>query len=377
MPQNSQSIRILQVARMKKGGGVASVLMNYYRNIDRSKVQFDFLDDSNADETFEEEILRLGGKYYKAPNYKRDPLRFVLVIDKIVKKYDIVHTHELAYNILILFIARINGVSHSHSHSHSHIQDGDYFTKMKRLFVKATHPFYRLATKRFAVSENSGKFLYGKKSFEKINNAIDVKRFLFSAEKREKVRNKLDLSNDVILVGYIARFEKQKNHVFLIDVFEEIVKLRQNVRLLLVGDGSGIENIKEVVIRKKVADKVIFYGRADNVNELYSAMDIFAFPSLGEGLGIVGIEAQTAGLHVVASKNITIEMQVSDLVKWLDLSEGTEKWAKVILECAKNPKRKDMYDIITKARYNISEESKKLMELYVNEMIGTKRITNH
>jgi glycosyltransferase involved in cell wall biosynthesis len=372
MNNNKQPIRVLHIARMKKGSGVASVLMNYYRNIDRSKVLFDFLSDGNEWETFESEINSLGGKLYKVPNYKRHFLRFILLVYKIMKSkmYSIIHTHELAYNLPILIIARIKGISHSHSHSH--IQDGDFFSRVKKFFISTTRPLYGFfASKRFACTKNAGKFLYGKLQFEIIPNAIQVEKFLFSSENRDKIRTELFLSDDVVLIGYVAGFSIQKNHSFLIEVLELLVKEHKNIRLILVGYGAEMENIKNLVFVKQLSDFVIFYGKSDNVEELYSAMDVFAFPSLGEGLGIVGIEAQTNGLPVLASTNIPPEMKISDLVYWLDLKEGAKIWADKLLEITGKRKMTDMSKTITEAGYNISEEAKKLTDLYCGLSVKT------
>jgi glycosyltransferase involved in cell wall biosynthesis len=257
--RENNPIRVLHIARMKRGGGVASVLISYYRNIDRSKVQFDFLSDGNEWETFENEIKDLGGVLYKIPNYKQHFLQFILLINKIVRRenYSIIHTHELAYNIPILAIAKINGISHRYSHSH--IQDGDFFSKIKKHFISIMRPLYGfLATERFACSQNAGKFLYGKLPFEIIPNAINIEKFLFSYDSRKKIRNNLSLSDKNILLGYVARFEKQKNHLFLVDVLGKLFEKNINVFLLLVGDGTEQEKIKQRAKEKNVFDKIIF-----------------------------------------------------------------------------------------------------------------------
>jgi glycosyltransferase involved in cell wall biosynthesis len=363
--KNDEPVRVLHIARMKKGSGVASFLMNYYRNIDRSRVRFDFLSDGNELETFENEIESMGGKLHKVPNYRKRFFKFLFFLIKIINKnnYTVIHTHELAYNLPVLAIAKIKKIRHSHSHSH--IQDGDFFSRMKKLFILSTRFSYGfLATKRFACSQSAGKFLYGRLPFKIIPNAIKADNFAYSQEKRYKIRKKLYLSDDTVLIGYVAGFTRQKNHPFLIEILEILVKKQKNVKLILIGYGIETENIKKITAQKKLSDFVIFYGKSENVGELYSAMDVFVFPSLGEGLGIAGIEAQANGLPVLASTNIPPEMEISDLVTWIDLKEGREAWAEKALEVLSKRKTADMSKIISSAGYSIDEEAKKLADFY-------------
>jgi len=365
--KNDDPIRILHIARMKKGSGVASFLMNYYRNIDRTRVQFDFLSDGNEWETFENEIKSMGGKLYKVPNYKKHFFSFVFLVTKIIdrKKYAVIHTHELAYNLLVLGIARIKGISHRYSHSHSNIQDDNFSSRIKILFIASTRFLYGfLATKRFACSGRAGEFLYGGLSFEIIPNAIKAVNFAYSREKREKIRKELLLADDTVLIGYVAGFTKQKNHSYLIEILELLTGKNKNIKLVLIGYGIEMENIQKLAAQKKCSDLVIFYGKSEKVEDLYSAMDVFVFPSLGEGLGIAGIEAQANGLPVLASTNVPPEIEVSGLASRIDLKEGREFWAEKILEILPKRTTADMSGTITAAGYNIDEEAKKLTEFY-------------
>jgi glycosyltransferase involved in cell wall biosynthesis len=175
------------------------------------------------------------------------------------------------------------------------------------------------------------------------------------------------LPENAFVIGYVARFIKEKNHSFLLDVFMNVLQKNNNAYLLLVGDGKMRDKIKKYIADSNISNNVLFYGVSKNVHELYSAMDIFVFPSLSEGLGLTGIEAQCAGLPVMASLFIPKTMQVTNLVKWLDLKIGAEKWAEKALEYSILQERMNMTEMITTNGYNIKNECMKLEMLY-NEL---------
>ena len=369
-----RTIKVLHIANMMKGGGVASFLMNYFRHIDRSEILFDFVSEDLHIDTYEEEINNLGGKLYIVPHYKNNFWGYIKALDKIIKPdvYDTVHCHEFVLSIIALFISRKNKIRFRYSHSHSYAVRGGLFSIIiKKILVFLSHPFFRLlSTRCFACSEDAGRYLFGNTSnFEIIHNAIYVEKYLFNKHLRTKIRSSLNISDTALLLGYVARFDKQKNHIFLIKVFSKILEKKNDAMLLLVGSGTDYQTIHDMITAYNIAEKVIFYGISDNVSELYSAMDVFVFPSLAEGLGIVGIEAQCSGLPVIASSNIPKMMQVSNLVTWLNLNDSIDEWADKVINCSLKTERKDMSEVITSAGYNISFESKKLEQIYLQNNI--------
>jgi glycosyltransferase involved in cell wall biosynthesis len=349
---------------MNTGNGNASFIMNYYRHIDREKIQFDFLSFSLSDDNYTEEIQQLGGKLYNAPNYK-NIIKYIVYVRNVISNgaYDIIHCHEFLVSVISLFIAKTKNIKIRIIHSH-----GNSISSLSKKFL--VHLFRKLwpffATDYFACSKEASDFLFGRRcKCILVNNAINTEKFVFNNTIRSITRNNLHLSDNAFIVGYIARFDRSKNHHFLINVFKNVVQRNINAYLLLIGEGSLQDEIKKYAADLNISKNVIFYGISKKAYELYSTMDVFVFPSLFEGLGIVGIEAQCAGLPVIASTKIPKAMQVTNLVQWLDLESGTEIWAEKALKYSPLQERMDMTEWITRNGYNIKIECKKLEMEYL------------
>lgn len=344
--------------------------MNYYRNIDKDKIQFHFLCDEDSTNIPYEEIEKMGGKVIIIPPYQR-LFEYQKELYRIFKEnnYKIVHSHISTLSVFPLRIAKKAGVPIRIAHSHSTSNKKEW---KRNLIKNILRPFSKLyANQFFACSELSGRWLFGEKTFKNgkikiINNAIDLEKFKFNKEKRNEIRKKLKIDENIILVGHIGRFVTQKNHEFLIDVFNEIHRRKQNSKLILIGQGNLKENIIEKIKYLGLQDYFIFTGQTTNVSDYYNAMDIFVLPSLYEGLPVVGIEAQANGLLCEFSTDMTKETKVLNTTKFISLKETPENWANTILEDYKNFKRLDSFDEMTKKNFNIKEEAKKLEEYYIN-----------
>ena len=344
--------------------------MNYYRNIDKDKIQFHFLCDEDSTNIPYEEIEKMGGKVIIIPPYQR-LFEYQKELYRIFKEnnYKIVHSHISTLSVFPLRIAKKAGVPIRIAHSHSTSNKKEW---KRNLIKNILRPFSKLyANQFFACSELSGRWLFGEKAFKNgkikiINNAIDLEKFKFNKEKRNEIRKKLKIDENIILVGHIGRFVTQKNHEFLIDVFNEIHRRKQNSKLILIGQGNLKEKIIEKIKYLGLQDYVIFTGQTTNVSDYYNAMDIFVLPSLYEGLPVVGIEAQANGLLCEFSTDMTKETKVLNTTKFISLKETPENWANTILEDYKNFKRLDSFDEMTKKNFNIKEEAKKLEEYYIN-----------
>lgn len=344
--------------------------MNYYRNIDKDKIQFHFLCDEDSTNIPYEEIEKMGGRVIIIPPYQR-LYEYQKELYRIFKenKYKIVHSHISTLSVFPLRIAKKAGVPIRIAHSHSTSNKKEW---KRNLIKNILRPFSKLyANQFFACSELSGRWLFGEKAFKNgkikiINNAIDLEKFKFNKEKRNEIRKKLKIDENIILIGHIGRFVTQKNHEFLIDVFDEIHRRKQNSKLILIGQGNLKENIIEKIKYLGLQDYVIFTGQTTNVSDYYNAMDIFVLPSLYEGLPVVGIEAQANGLLCEFSTDMTKETKVLNTTKFISLKETPENWANTILEDYKNFKRLDSFDEMTKKNFNIKEEAKKLEEYYIN-----------
>ena len=309
--QKSEPIVVAQIMGKWVGGGVESVIMNYYRHIDRSKIQFDFICDEDSTNIPYDEIEKLGGKVILCPPYQKLPkyLKFLKQLFR-EKKYRIVHSNINTLSVFPLYAAKKAGVPVRIAHSHSTSNPREW---KKNLMKNALRPFSKVwATEYFACSELAGRYLFGDKTFESgkvkiIRNAIDVEKFEFDPEARKKLRKQIGIADSDFVIGHIGRFVEQKNHRFLIDVFAEVKKKKKNAKLVLVGQGPLREEIEEKVKNLGLEKDVFFLGQRRDTNKLYSVFDVFCLPSLYEGLPVVGVEAQANGVPCVFSDRITKE----------------------------------------------------------------------
>ena len=337
-------IRVAHVVGKWVGGGVESVVMNYYKNIDKDKVQFDFICDSDSTDIPYEEIKKLGGKVFLVPPYQKI-FKYIKELTKVLKEndYKIVHSHINTLSVFPLYCAQKAKIPIRIAHSHS-------TTNKKELgknFIKQIlRPFSKLfATNYFACSEYAGRWLFGNKMYNQgkiyiLNNAIDVEKYKYDENVRKIKRKSLGIKNNQIVIGHIGRFVAQKNHTFLIDIFYEIYKQNKNVMLLLIGQGPLVKKIKDKVKKLNLENNVKFLGQRNDVNELYQAMDVFLLPSLYEGLPVVGIEAQASSCLCILSNSMTLETKILDSTLFIDLSEHPKKWAEITIEKLQTYERK-------------------------------------
>ena len=283
-----EKIIVAHIMGKWNGGGVESVVMNYYRNIDRNRIQFHFLCDEDSTDIPYEEIEKLGGKVIVIPPYQK-LFKYQKELYRIFKEnnYKIIHSHINALSVFPLRIAKKAGVPIRIAHSHSTSNKKEWKKNILKMILR---PFSKLyANNYFACTEYAGKWLFGKKVVERkelnvINNAIDLKKFEFNENTRKALREKLGIKDDTLIIGHVGRFMKQKNHEFLIEVFNEVYKKNQNTLLILIGQGPLLSEIKQKAINLNIEDKIRFIGQVTNVEKYYNIMDIFLFPSIYEGL---------------------------------------------------------------------------------------------
>lgn len=362
-----QPIRVLHVVTIMNLGGIETFLMTLYRNIDRSKIQFDFLVHRSEKGFFDDEIKELGGRIHvvQSLNPKRvvSYCRELSSLFKKNKEYSIVHSHLNANSSLVLWIAKKNKIKNRIAHSHTDQASGKkyYLKNILRKYIN------QVSTARFACSQQAGTWLFKDADFEVFKNSIDSKRFKFSLEKRENIRDVLKISADSILIGNIAGFSKPKNHLFMIDVFNQYIKIRPDSKLILVGDGGMFKEVRDKVNNLRLADSVIFTGAVVNANDYLNAMDLFLFPSLFEGLGIVAIEAQCNGLPVLMTDTLPEDVEVTNLITRLNLNLCPKAWAHRInfLVSSKN-NREGFEKLILDKGYDIYENAKKITNYYLS-----------
>jgi glycosyltransferase EpsF len=365
-----EPLRVAHVVGKMLGGGVESVVMNYYRNIDREKIQFDFIVDADSMLIPEQEICELGGRVFKVPPYQH-PLAYSNKLQALFSQqnWPIVHSHINSLSIFPLRAAKHSGVPVRIAHSHSTAGPGEPAKNAMKNVLRKFSKVY--PTHKFACSEHAGKWLFGKSSdFIVIPNAIELDKFNFSETVRAEVRQELGVHDGQLVVGHVGRFMPQKNHRFLIDVFCEVLKRRSDAVLVLVGEGDLKELVQQQIDSVGILNHVMFLGYRSDTYRLYQAFDVFALPSLYEGLGMVAIEAQAAGLPCVVSNKVPDETDISNLIKHLSLRDP-EEWANEIVflsELKREPYCET--SVSTKdnkyASYQINKAAKNLENLYLD-----------
>lgn len=372
MIEKKEPIRIAHIMGNWFGGGVEAVVMNYYRNIDRTNIQFDFLCSEESTDIPYKEIESLGGKVILIPSYSK-AIKYQKQLKSILKEknYKIVHSHINTMSPFPLGAAKKAGVPIRIAHSHSTTHKNE---KKKNLMKQILRHFSKLyANNYFCCSELAGRWLFGNKTFNKgevflLNNAIDLNKFGYDEYLRRKKRDELGLRNDTLVIGHIGRFVEQKNHRFLIEIFYEIHKQEPNSILLLAGQGPLQEGIKNKVSKLGLNHSVRFLGQRSDANELYQAFDIFLLPSLYEGLPVVGVEAQATGLLCFFSDDMTKETKILDSTVFIPLTKKPNEWAQEILIHKNNFVRRDRKEEISSNGFNVETEAAKLEKYYEGEL---------
>ncbi len=364
-----EPIRVLQIVTTMERAGLETMLMNYYRNIDREKVQFDFLRHRDGEHAYDAEIRATGGNIYTVPAF--NPLNtngYLTALDTFFREhhnnYRIVHAHLDCLSAVPLRFAKKYGIATRIAHAHVSKMTFDLKYPI-RMFYRAQLPY--AATDLFACSGDAGKWMFGKREFTVIPNAIDCAAFSYHAQTAERLRRENGLE-DQLVIGHVGRFDPVKNHTFLIEVFREIIKQRHDSVLLLAGVGNTMPEIKALVSSYGLDDKIRFLGSVSNVPDLLQMMDAFVFPSLYEGLGISLIEAQAAGLPCFASRNcVPDSANITGGVKYLPLDLGAEAWANTILQNLDSAvDRQCATRAVRAAGYDIQTEARKLEAMYLN-----------
>ncbi len=361
-------IRVLQMIGSLEAGGSQALIMELYRHIDRSKLQFDFVVDHPENQHYAAEIRALGGIIYELPCFTgrnvhmiRDAWRTFLTLHP---EYTVLHSHIRSYASLYLPIAKQCGVTtiiHSHSTS-----NGKGFSGVVKAILQ--YPIRFQADYFLACSQQAGQWLFGKRVTRKpeyhvLSNGIDTQKFGFDSVTRAECRQQLNLDGKYV-VGHVGRMVPAKNHIFLLKIFVELLKQRKDVVLLLLGDGSDREKVERQIVDSGLQNHVILLGQRENLYRYYHAMDVFVFPSLWEGLGISLIEAQVTGLPCIVSDRVPVEADLHcGLIRWLSLQDGAETWAENILSLP-NQNRKSYSEQAENSGYDIRSIAQEMGTFY-------------
>ena len=381
-------INVMQIiAGSNVYNGVSEFLLSYYSLFDRERIHFDFLfckgnsmksrmnEPFLKDSEFIELNIGLSGKI-------NELITLTKRIKQELEKRDVnvvhVNTGSITITACSVIAARLAGVPFVIAHSHNADPHWNHSgLTLKKRIGKLFNTALRLIIRNnsdllLACSSEAAEYLFGPgvlqlANYHQINNAINVDGFLFDADVRNSLRNEYAVDDQTIVVAGVGRLSHQKNPLFLVDVFFEFQKLYSNSVLWLVGDGELKNEVEKKVKNLNIEDSVCLFGQRHDVNQLMQAMDIFILPSIYEGLGIVAIEAQTAGLQVVLSDECSHESDISDLIHFIPLNYGPKKWASFIKAYWDSRKtRKNMYEEITDKGYNIIKESRLFEDMYYN-----------
>lgn len=362
-------IRVLHVVSNMDRAGAETMLMNYYRHVDRTRVQFDFLCNKSKPGAYDEEILQMGGRIFHTPGL--NPLKYgkyLKCMQKLLSEnsYNVIEAHNGPLALYALHAAKKFNVPVRimHAHGTQLTRDPKYILKW---YCKKRIPFN--ITHRFSCGTEATAFYFGSEhakegDFEYVRNAINLPKFVFDKNTRSQMRAQYNLT-DKHVVGHVGRFMHQKNHEFLIRAFSELRKTDEKAYLVLLGDGELMETVKDQVKALGIQDSVMFVGNVSNVNQWYQAFDSFVLPSFFEGLPVVGIEAQASGLRCTFSDTITKETDISGFCTFLSLQSPLSEWAKAISESMQGDDRPDMTQVIGNAHYDIDLEAKRLQEIYI------------
>lgn len=359
----NEKVRILHIISGMGNGGAETFLMNMYRHMDHAKIRFDFLlaSDENA---FRDELEEYGSRIFKVTKYTHNPIRNAIETAAFFKEhqYSVIHVHANSLmNIIPLICAKRAGAPCRIMHSHSTrvIHKAFYLLHwLNKIFLNG------LATEKIACSEDAGRWMF-RGEFKVIKNAIDVSNFHFDREARRTIRASLGIKDETLVIGHVGRFFPAKNHPFILDVFQSILRLNSNAVLILVGDGGREETVHQWVEQRGISDHVCFLGMRKDVNKVLSAFDAFLFPSIYEGFGIAAIEAQANGLQVFCSDCIPKDVNVTPCAHRLPLEAGPEEWAKKILSA--DLTRQDVMRAIISAGFDIHDEARKLQDFYISQ----------
>ncbi len=360
-------LKIAHIIGKMKNAGVEAVVFNYLSNINDEGFSFDVLYDADSTAKPPEKLIDMGVRFIEIPPYQKLGA-YIKRITEVCKTehYDAVHVHMNSLSVFALYAAKRAGVPHRICHNHTTSSKYELAKSALKLVLRPFNPVF--ATEWAACGEKAARWMYGDRNFENgkvtvIDNAIDTDRFAFSSESKSHIRKLFGISEDAFVIGNIGRFVAQKNHLFLIDIFRDFLKVNRNSVLLLLGDGEEMKEVSRRVSDYGISDKVIFAKTTDNSAPYYSAMDVFCLPSIYEGLPVVALEAQASGLSCLISDKVTKECAVTDRVSFIPIDSGTGKWVDM-LSNVKLGRRDEATLSFKNGKFDIGKSADKLLEFY-------------
>lgn len=358
-----KKIKIAHITKTLAVNGISTVIMNYCSNLSKEKFETIIISGNPVDYMYTDFCKRNDIELVILNCDIHSPQEYYLSLFKALKKQriDIVHIHGNSATIsLELMLAKLAGIKNRIAHSHNST------CTHKKIHYLLKPIFNHLYTKGLACSRMAGNWLFGEGKYTVIKNGFDITRFFYSQELRDITREQLGLSDKYVIVN-VARFTDQKNHPFLISIFTEIAKQRDDVVLLLIGDGPNLPFVKKLIKENPYRDRILYLGTLSQVEKIYNAGDVFLLPSKYEGLGIVFIEAQISGMPVVTSDMVPKEVNIGGMASFLSLDESPVIWGKEVMK-KRSINRKTIKEKYSKKidEYDIQKNVRVIEKIYIN-----------
>lgn len=371
------ALRVLQVIGAMDRGGAETLIMNLYRKIDRTLVQFDFLVNENRECDYDSEIVRLGGRIFRIPRYRVvNELEYKTACNHFFLNhaYPIVHGHiGLPASIYIKEASRTGAFTIVHSHSQNFpLSPEEIVFRMCSHRVRGVADYY-LGCSVEAGRDRFGSEIVGGNSFHVLNNGVDATAFQFNAVTRERIRTELKIEDDVPVFGHVGRLTDVKNHKFLFEVFDLVKRRMPKARLLLLGRGELEDHLRFEVKELGLENSVSFLGVRNDVADVLSAMDVFLFPSFSEGLSCAVVEAQASGLPVILSTGVPPAAEILSSTKRIDLSKGSSYWARLAVSMYEETDlnmRQTATNVLVEKGFDIVESARWIQSFYLNHSSG-------
>lgn len=364
-----KKIRVLEIIGSMNMGGAETFLMNVLRNINREKFDLYFLCYGNNKFDYEEEVNELGGHIIRIDQVSiKNFCKHINILTDVIKKnnIDVVHAHTYYNSMFSIIAAKRCKIKNIIIHSHNTLSEPNP-SLLKRIYFKISkRVINNFSTNFFACGKEAGEALFYKdKKFTIIDNGIIIEDFFYDKDVRDKKRKELNIDGQTIVIGHVGRFDKVKNHRFIIDIIKEYILINSQTKLILIGEGRLKKEIETKVKDSHLDDKVLFLGKRRDVKELYSAMDLLLFPSLFEGLPVTLIEAQANGLPILASSTIDKDVNITKHIVFKKLNDSSDDWAKEINDLIN--KRYNCQDLLLDSVYNMKTNINKLEKIYENK----------
>lgn len=355
-------------------GGQESFVINVLKAIDLTNLQIDLLTPYDCENNFYKSIVESkGGKVFEfgiafTPGRSRKNIYKSLLKFLKENNYDVVHVHSGSISVLMYAAKAASKAKVKKIIVHSHCAAERKTLKYRAVKLMSLLPMKKYPTHYCACSQIAGEWKFSKSIVRKkliiLKNGVDIKEFSFKNALRKNIRNKSGISQDDFVVGHVGRFSYQKNHEYLLKIFKELKRISPNSKLMLIGSGELYDEVKEQAKRGGISNDVILVGNVDNVADYMQAMDVFVLPSRFEGLPIVGVEAQAAGLPVITSVNVSRELNICRNVSFLELSEDISVWVDEIRKYINAP-RLDNSNTLVDSGYDIKSTAEKIRNIYL------------